>query len=58
MSKKYENRVHALKEHMNDKDHRHHKPKKRSGRNNKGLSGYKKDQANFRKQMNKSKKIW
>ena len=58
MSKKYEHRIEKLEEHEKDKGRREHHAKSRSNVKNKGVSQKKKDFKDFKKKMEKSKKIW
>ena len=58
MSKKYERKIECLKEHKQDKKHKHHPTKKRSDIRNRKPNEQKKAYKDFQKKLEKSKKIW
>jgi len=58
MSKKYEHRIEILKDHKMDKGKKRHRTKTRKDLRNSGVSQQKKTYKDFRKKINKSKKIW
>jgi len=58
LSKKYEHRIDALKNHKMDKDRKRHRKTKRKNLRNKSVNQQKKEYKDFRKKVNKSKNIW
>ncbi len=57
MSKKYEHRIEILKEHRQDKGHKYHQTTTNNIRNKKP-NELKKLYKDFKKKIEKSKKIW
>ncbi len=58
MSKKYEHRIEILKDHKKDIGKSRHRTKTRKNLRNSSVSQQKKTYNDFRKKINKSKKIW
>ena len=58
MSKKYEHRIKSLKDHKDDKGKKRHNSKPKSYAKGHKLSNEKKNFEQFRKKLEKSKKIW
>jgi hypothetical protein len=58
MSKKYEHKIKTLKEHKQDKKHKHHPDKNRSYIRKRKPHEQNKAYKEFKKKIEKSKKIW